>query len=53
MWLSHDWSSEYALEMAELGVFYASINNRIIVLKTAKTTRRPRGAVVRASGAKI
>jgi hypothetical protein len=37
MWLSHDASSEYALEIAELRVYYASIYNWIIVLKTAET----------------
>jgi hypothetical protein len=30
--------SEYSSEIAELGVFYASIYNSIIVLKTAETT---------------
>jgi hypothetical protein len=38
MWLSHDSSSEYALEIGELRLYYASIYNRIIVLKTAETT---------------
>jgi hypothetical protein len=38
MWLSHDSSSEYALEIAELKLYYASIYNWIIVLKTAETT---------------
>jgi hypothetical protein len=36
MLLSHDLSSEYSLEMAELGVFDASIYNWIIVLKKQK-----------------
>jgi hypothetical protein len=38
MWLSHDSSSEYALEIGELRVYYASISNWIIELKTAETT---------------
>jgi hypothetical protein len=38
MWLSHYSSSEYALEITELGVYYAKIYNWIVVLKTAETT---------------
>ena len=38
VWLSHDSSSEYALEIGELRVYHASIYNWIIVLKTAETT---------------
>jgi hypothetical protein len=37
MWLAYDLSSEYALEIVELGVYHASIYNWIIVLKTAET----------------
>jgi hypothetical protein len=38
MWLSHDSSSEYELEIAELRVYYALFYNSIIVLQTAGTT---------------